>query len=88
MWRVNVGGTENVLDVAKACGVATLVYTSSASVVFAGVDQPNVDESAPYPAKPFDEYNAAKAQAERAVLAANGTCGLSTAALRVAGLFG
>jgi sterol-4alpha-carboxylate 3-dehydrogenase (decarboxylating) len=88
MFKVNVGGTENILEVAKARNVSKLVYTSSASVVFAGEDQHNVDETAPYPAKPFDVYNETKALAERAVLEANGQHGLSTASMRVAGLFG
>ncbi|KIP01928.1 hypothetical protein PHLGIDRAFT_96543 [Phlebiopsis gigantea 11061_1 CR5-6] len=88
VYKVNVGGTENVVEVAKAQHVSKLVYTSSASVVFAGSDQPNVDESAPYPAKAFDDYNAAKAIAEQLVLKTNGYQGLSTVSLRVAGLFG
>lgn len=88
LFNVNVGGTENVLSVAKALGVSKLVFTSSASAVFAGHDQPGVDESCPYPDKPFDDYNETKAIAERAVLRENGKQGLSTTALRVAGLFG
>ncbi|PPQ68455.1 hypothetical protein CVT26_006042, partial [Gymnopilus dilepis] len=31
-WRVNVGGTQNVLSAAKAVGASVLVYTSSGSV--------------------------------------------------------
>ena len=77
-----------MIEVAKALGVSKLVYTSSASVVFAGTDQANVDESAPYPARPFDDYNESKAIAEQLVLNANGEQGLSTTSLRVAGLFG
>ena len=88
MYKVNLEGTWNILEVAKANSVAKLVYTSSASVVFAGVDQPDVDESAPYPTKAFDVYNETKALAEQAVLAENGKHGLSTVSLRVAGLFG
>ena len=85
---MNVGGTENVIGVATACGVSKLVLTSSASVVFDGSDQAGIDESAPYPEKPFDDYNETKAIAERSVLAANGRYGLSTCSQRVAGLFG
>lgn len=88
LYEINVGGTENVISVAQAQGVSKLVYTSSASVVFAGKDQPKVDETAPYPAKHFDDYNETKALAEQAVLHANGKHGLSTTSLRVAGLFG
>lgn len=86
--KVNVGGTENVLSVAKALGVPKLVYTSSASVVFDGKDQAGVDESLPYPERPFDDYNETKTISEKAVLSANGQYGLSTVALRVVSLFG
>ncbi|EED78649.1 predicted protein [Postia placenta Mad-698-R] len=90
MFRVNVTGTECVIATAKAHGVRKLVFTSSASVVFDGHDQAGVDESAPYPKVPFDEYNGSKAAAERLVLAANEDKedGLKTVSLRVAGLFG
>lgn len=87
-FKVNVRGTENALNVATMCGVSKFVFTSSASVVFDGSNQAGVDESAPYPKKPFDDYNETKGIAEQAVLAVNGKYGLNTCALRVAGLFG
>lgn len=87
-FNINLGGTQNVIDVAQELGVPKLVYTSSASVVYDGGDQANVDESWPYPDVPFDTYNETKALAEQAVLRANGRSGLSTTSLRVAGLFG
>jgi sterol-4alpha-carboxylate 3-dehydrogenase (decarboxylating) len=86
--KVNLGGTENIISVAQAQGVRKLVYTSSASVISDGTDQAGVDESVPYPEQPFDFYNESKALAEQAVLNANGHNGLSTASMRVAGLFG
>ncbi|TFY69839.1 hypothetical protein EVJ58_g169 [Rhodofomes roseus] len=90
MFRVNVEGTRRVIEAARADWVPKLVFTSSASVVFDGRDQAGVDESAPYPDVPFDDYNASKAMAERLVLATNeeGDSGLKTCSLRVAGLFG
>ncbi|GBE87415.1 Sterol-4-alpha-carboxylate 3-dehydrogenase, decarboxylating [Sparassis crispa] len=88
LYRVNVGGTKLVVDAAVAHGVSKLVYTSSASAVFAGKDQAGVDETVPYPEKPLDEYSDSKAQGERIVLEANGRGSLRTCALRVAGLFG
>ncbi|KZT66580.1 NAD(P)-binding protein [Daedalea quercina L-15889] len=90
MYRVNVEGTRRVIEAARAEWVQKLVYTSTASVVFDGRDQHGVDESAPYPQVPFDDYNGSKAIAERLVLAANeeGDSGLKTCSLRVAGLFG
>ena len=48
----------------------------------------NLDERAPYPAKPFDAYNDSKAKGEALVLEANGKGGLLTVALRPAGIFG
>jgi 2-alkyl-3-oxoalkanoate reductase len=81
---VNQIGTELLLANCRRQGVRRFVYTSSPSVVFAGRDQSEVSESAP-----FDfgwmranraYYSESKACAEQAVLAANGpemkTCAL------------
>ena len=87
-FKVNVDGTQAVINAAVAVGVRKLVYTSSAGVVFDGKDVINVDERAPYPEKPFDAYNDSKAQGEALVLEANGKGGLLTVALRPAGIFG
>ncbi|MFQ5807060.1 MAG: NAD-dependent epimerase/dehydratase family protein [Phycisphaerae bacterium] len=70
-YRPNVRGTENVIAACRANGVSRLVYTSSASVVFAGGDLENADESTPYPARHHSHYSATKAIAEQSVLAAN-----------------
>ncbi|BBO31394.1 NAD-dependent epimerase/dehydratase family protein [Lacipirellula parvula] len=88
-WRpyeqANIRGTEHVIAACREHGVARLVYTSSPSVTFAGVDQCGVDEQAPYD---FDwmiahraHYSRSKAIAEQAVLAAN-DARLRTCALR------
>jgi sterol-4alpha-carboxylate 3-dehydrogenase (decarboxylating) len=87
-WKVNVDGTKAVIAAAKENKVPKLVYTSSAGVVFNGRDLVHVDERIPFPDKPLDAYNESKAKAEEAVLAANGTDGLLTVALRPAGIFG
>jgi 2-alkyl-3-oxoalkanoate reductase len=72
---VNQRGTESLLSAARFCGVKSFVYTSSPSVVFAGVDQRGVDESAPYDFGWMDAnrafYSYTKACAEQAVLSAN-----------------
>ena len=72
---VNQRGTELLLSNAWKCGVKSFVYTSSPSVVFAGVDQCGVDESAPYDFGWMESnrafYSYTKARAEQAVLAAN-----------------
>ncbi|MFH1417582.1 MAG: NAD-dependent epimerase/dehydratase family protein [Planctomycetota bacterium] len=77
----NVHGTENVIAGCRRHGVRRLVFTSSPSVVFDGVDMEGVDESAPYP-KTYDaHYPKTKAIAEQRVLAANGS-ELATVSLR------
>lgn len=79
-YGVNTQGTLNVLAACRKQGVRKLVFTSSPSVTFAGVDQCGVDETAPYPTKWLGHYSHTKALAEQAVLAANGpellTCAL------------
>lgn len=61
MYDVNVKGTQNIIDGCVAQSVNTLVYTSSASVVFDGKDLINADESMPYAQKPIDYYTETKA---------------------------
>ena len=72
---VNRTGTEMLLSAARKAGAARFIYTSSPSVVFAGVDQRDVNESAPYDFGWMEEkrayYSHTKASAEQAVLAAN-----------------
>ncbi len=79
--RVNVTGTETVLNACRRVGVTRLVYTSSPSVVFDGHDMEGVDESVAYPKHHDAPYPATKAQAEQLVLAANGPA-FATLALR------
>lgn len=85
-WRMyfepNVLGTRHLLAAAQAAQVKKFIFTSSPSVTFAGVDQRQVDESAPYPTKWLAHYPHSKAIAEQEVLAANGKQGLLTCALR------
>jgi 2-alkyl-3-oxoalkanoate reductase len=79
---INVQGTENVIAACQAAGVRKLVFTSSPSVTFSGRDQCGVDESEPYPRQWLCHYPHTKALAEQAILAANGSRGLLTCALR------
>lgn len=79
--QTNVVGTENVIAACRAHGVSRLVYTSTPSVVHSGADVEGVDESAPYADHYETAYPKTKAEAERAVLGANGA-DLSTVALR------
>ncbi|MCC7069973.1 MAG: NAD-dependent epimerase/dehydratase family protein [Deltaproteobacteria bacterium] len=69
----NVSGTQNIIDACIEGAVERLVYTSSSSVTFAGTDAVDADESMPYPSKHYYDYGRTKAEAERRVLAANGT---------------
>jgi nucleoside-diphosphate-sugar epimerase len=80
-YEANVVGTQNVLAACNAHGIRQLVFTSSPSCTFAGVDQNGVNESEPYPTRFLAHYPHTKAIAERAVLAANGP-DLATVALR------
>jgi 2-alkyl-3-oxoalkanoate reductase len=81
-YATNVLGTRHVLDGCRQHQVRRLVYTSSPSVTFDGTPQQGIDESAPYATRPMAHYPRSKAEAERAVLEANRTDGLSTCALR------
>jgi 2-alkyl-3-oxoalkanoate reductase len=80
-FRVNVGGTRNVVAACRAAGVARLVYTSSPSVVYHGDDLANVNESAPLCTAAPCAYPTSKAAAEREVLSANSRT-FATIALR------
>ena len=80
-FRVNLGGTQNVIAACRAVGVPRLVYTSSPSVVYNGGDLAGIDESAPLCTTAPCAYPTSKAAAERAVVQAHGP-GLSTVSLR------
>lgn len=79
--RVNVEGTQAVIETCHALEIPILVYTSSPSIVHTGRDIEGVNESLP-PARHFlAPYPASKARAEQLVLQANGAQ-LKTTALR------
>lgn len=79
-YKVNVGGTKNVITACLKYGVQRLVYTSSPSVIADETDLRGIDESYPYPDEHLAFYPETKALAEREVLAANSeqlrTCSL------------
>jgi len=79
--QINVTGTRNVLGACFASGVASLVYTSTPSVVFDRSDLQGADETTPYARRFLCYYAASKAVAEQMVLAAN-TEVLKTCAIR------
>jgi nucleoside-diphosphate-sugar epimerase len=80
-FKVNVGGTTNVLAACRAAGVPRLVYTSSPSVVYNGGDLRGVNESAPLCAEAPCAYPTSKAAAERLVTTAHSP-ELATVSLR------
>ncbi|KAK4360857.1 hypothetical protein RND71_019809 [Anisodus tanguticus] len=88
-YSVNVQGTQNIIDACVGLKVKRLIYTSSPSVVFDGVNGIlDGDESLPYPAKHNDSYSATKAEGEALVIKSNGTKGLLTCCIRPSSIFG
>lgn len=69
-FKPNVQGAQNIIDACQAIGICRLVYTSTPSVTFAGVDEAGIDESQPYAENYLNYYGQTKAQAEQLVLAA------------------
>lgn len=88
VFDINVGGTGNVIRACRDAGASRLVYTSSHNVCFSRRPVLNGDESQPYATSFLDLYSETKAEAEKLVLAADGTGGLRTAALRPGGIWG
>lgn len=80
--RTNVLGTHHVIEACRAHGVTRLVHTSSPSVCFDGADHLMASNDLPYASRFLSPYPESKARAEREVLAANGSHGLATCALR------
>ncbi len=78
---LNVGGTQRMLDAARAAGVRRFVHVSTEAVLFHGPPLVDVDETHPYPAEHRFLYSETKAEAERRVLAADGPA-MTTLAIR------
>jgi 2-alkyl-3-oxoalkanoate reductase len=79
--RTNVQGTRNVIEACRAHGARRIIYSSSPSVVFNGLDMEGVDESVPYSQTFEAAYPATKARAEQIILGSN-SGSLATIALR------
>ena len=86
--QVNVEGTRNVLEAARAAGCRALVYTSSCTAVVDGWgnEYANIDEEWP-PSRQSSIYGESKVAAEELVVAANSD-DFSTCVLRPAVIFG
>jgi UDP-glucose 4-epimerase len=78
-WRVNTGGTLNVLDAMRDAGVAALVFSSTAAV-YGNPEQIPIAEDAPL--EPINPYGASKLAAERIISSYAAAYGLAYAALR------
>jgi UDP-glucose 4-epimerase len=78
-WRVNTGGTLNVLDAMRDAGVSAIVFSSTAAV-YGNPDQIPIAEDTPL--QPINPYGASKLAAERAVASYAEAYGLAYAALR------
>jgi nucleoside-diphosphate-sugar epimerase len=79
--RINVRGTVNVLEAARAAGVRRVVHTGTEAALMAGQALVNVDEDTPLRPDSPSLYPRTKAKAEQAVRAANGG-GLETVVIR------
>ena len=88
-FKLNVQGTQYVINACLTNNVSNLIYISTYNVVFGGQPIHQGDETAPvFPVeKHTDKYSASKAVAELMVLAANGKK-LKTCALRPAAIYG
>jgi nucleoside-diphosphate-sugar epimerase len=82
-FKPNVQGTQNIINACQSLGISRLVYTSTPSVTFAGVDEVNIDESQPYADNYLNYYGQTKAQAEQLVLAAAKTSFKKNAAAKI-----
>ena len=83
-WRVNVGGTLNVLAAAREYGCERVVHCSTGGV-HGHIDRPPADET--YRFKPGDVYQRTKLEAELAVAAA-AEDGLPVSIVRPGAIYG
>jgi len=70
-YKTNVSGTKNVIEACNNHHISKLVYTSSPSVVFNGLDMEGVNESVPYSDRFHAHYPKTKAIAEQLVVSAS-----------------
>jgi nucleoside-diphosphate-sugar epimerase len=82
--QTNLDGAMHVLDAAKAAGVARFVFASTCSNYGVADTSKPVSETAPL--NPISVYSETKVEAERRILAANGT--LTPTVLRLSTAFG
>ncbi len=88
VFDINYIGTCHVIEACRAADVRRLVHTSTDSVCYSPGPLTDADETRPYSDRFIDVYAESKVAAERAALAADGTGGLRSVAIRPAGLWG
>jgi len=71
MYRVNVGGTEAVVQAALECGVSKIIYLSTVCVVLDGKPKYDIDEKYSIKSKLSGVYSNTKAIAEKNILESN-----------------
>jgi len=87
LTKVNVTGTQALIDACKHCGVKQFILTSSSSVVYSGQDILDIDETTPYASQGYNVYTDSKIAQEKIVLAA-ATSEFATCALRPSSIYG
>jgi nucleoside-diphosphate-sugar epimerase len=80
--RINVGGTQNVLDAARDAGVKRFVHVGTEAALLAGEPLRSADERTPLRPDSKAPYSATKAQAEIAVLGASRDGAFETVSVR------
>lgn len=83
--RVNLGGTHNVLEAARRCGIPRVVFASTISVYGPDVAQPMTEAT---PARPLTWYGQSKLMAEELGLYYQRRFGLDFRATRLAAIVG
>jgi nucleoside-diphosphate-sugar epimerase len=84
-WDVHVTGTANLLEAARAAGVARFVHCSTVGV-HGHVDEPPADET--YRVAPADAYQRSKLEGERLALRCHREAGLPVTVIRPTAIYG
>jgi UDP-glucose 4-epimerase len=84
--RVNVEGTANMLEAARAAGVPRFVFSSTGGALYGEPDQVPIPEDAPL--RPFSPYGQSKQAAEGYCTLYRRLHGLSTGVLRYGNVYG
>jgi UDP-glucose 4-epimerase len=90
-YAVNIGGTVNVLEAARICGVSKVLYISS-NAAYHKKERDAFDETHPttslHSGNPNAHYGASKMAAEQAALAYHTFHGIDAVVIRVTSLYG